>query len=370
MINEEGSMDAVISIDYFYNIIPRQYRYNFDKAKQWLIDNCIISGVKSWSNEWSDAKANTISYRIPTQGISSVHALRFVDVVPIVRDTIILPKEFTKITGSDFDIDKLYLSSINYKMMKTKDDYLPVQRDIFDATDKFDKETEADMYYQNELVNDYLTLLKDAGKVVKNENPDADNELLLGRYVHYLHRSIDNDTSLVKGVLKEVEKNRQRKPVEPFVVGSLYTQSNLKDSFITGKFLIAPFALNLNNHIMTQLYNVGFKSAPHGIMTALGAESLARRNDRDGNSILSWLSAFINACVDVAKDPYILRLNVNKYTVNNTILLIRTGFGKDALYFTRQPIMKDLATKVLNESGDVVADPSLSPYQRQIQTEK
>ena len=370
MINEEGSMDAVISIDYFYNIIPRQYRYNFDKAKQWLIDNGIISGVKSWSNEWSDAKANTISYRIPTQGISSVHALRFVDVVPIIRDTIILPKEFTKITGSDFDIDKLYLSSINYKMIKSKDDYLPVQRDIFDATDKFDKETEADMYYQNELVNDYLTLLKDAGKVVKNENPDADNELLLGRYVHYLHRSIDNDTSLVKGVLKEVEKNRQRKPVEPFVVGSLYTQSNLKDSFITGKFLIAPFALNLNSHIMTQLYNVGFKSAPHGIMTALGAESLARRNDRDGNSILSWLSAFINACVDVAKDPYILRLNVNKYTVNNTILLIRTGFGKDALYFTRQPIMKDLATKVLNESGDVVADPSLSPYQRQIQTEK
>jgi len=142
----------------------------------------------------------------------------------------------------------------------------------------------------------------------------------------------------------------------------LYTQSNLKDSFITGKFLIAPFALNLNSHIMTQLYNVGFKSAPHGIMTALNAESLARRNDRDGNSILSWLSAFINACVDVAKDPYILRLNVNKYTVNNTILLIRTGFGKDALYFTRQPIMKDLAAKVLNESGDVVSDPSLSPY--------
>jgi hypothetical protein len=86
-------MDAVISIDYFMHIIPENIRYNFMKARQWLIDNEII-GPK--------AKANTMAYRIPTQAVSSIHALRFVDVVPVLRDTIILPKEFTKITGSDF----------------------------------------------------------------------------------------------------------------------------------------------------------------------------------------------------------------------------------------------------------------------------
>jgi hypothetical protein len=55
-----------------------------------------------------------VGYRIPTQAISSIHALRCVDVVPVVRDTIILPKEFTKITGSDFDIDKIFLSMKSY----------------------------------------------------------------------------------------------------------------------------------------------------------------------------------------------------------------------------------------------------------------
>ena len=60
-----------------------------------------------------------MGYRIPTQALASISALRFVDVIPVVRDTIILPKEFTKVTGSDFDIDKLILSTLYYE--RTKD---------------------------------------------------------------------------------------------------------------------------------------------------------------------------------------------------------------------------------------------------------
>ena len=93
MVNEDGSMDAVISIDYFENILPKGLSFN--EARQWLIDNKIIGDTGS------GVKANTIGYRIPTQAQSSIHALRFVDVVPAVKCTIILPEEFTKITGSD-----------------------------------------------------------------------------------------------------------------------------------------------------------------------------------------------------------------------------------------------------------------------------
>jgi len=78
-----------------------------------LFDNKIIGNR-------SDVKANTIGYRIPTQARSSIHALRFVDVLPVVKDTIILPREFTKVTGSDFDIDKLYLASLAYDVKDSK----------------------------------------------------------------------------------------------------------------------------------------------------------------------------------------------------------------------------------------------------------
>lgn len=101
MINEDGSMDAVISIDYFQDILPKNLSYN--EARQWLLDHNII-GEK--------ATSNTIGYRIPTQAQSSIHALRFVDVVPAVKSTVILPTEFTKITGSD----KLYQCSNQYNI--------------------------------------------------------------------------------------------------------------------------------------------------------------------------------------------------------------------------------------------------------------
>ena len=101
MINEDHSMDAVISIDYFENILPKDLSFN--EARQWLIDNSIIG---------QGAKSNTIGYRIPTQAQSSIHALRFVDVIPAVKSTIILPEEFTKITGSD----KQYQCSNQYNI--------------------------------------------------------------------------------------------------------------------------------------------------------------------------------------------------------------------------------------------------------------
>jgi len=66
------------------------------------------------SQSWYNAKANMIGYRIPTQAQSSIHALRIVDILPAAKNTIIVPEEFTKITGSDFDIDHLYLASFNF----------------------------------------------------------------------------------------------------------------------------------------------------------------------------------------------------------------------------------------------------------------
>lgn len=94
-INEEGSMDAVVSINLFKHIIPDYKKKTFIEAKQWLLDHNIIG---------DKATANTIGYRIPTQSVASISPLRFVDVFPeIMGDTIMLPEDFTKLTGSDFD---------------------------------------------------------------------------------------------------------------------------------------------------------------------------------------------------------------------------------------------------------------------------
>ena len=349
MINEDGSMDAVISIDYFMDIIPKKYKYNFNKAKQWLIDNDIISGVKTGTKEWNNAKASVLSYRIPTQAASSIHALRFVDVLPIVRDTIVLPREFTKITGSDFDIDKLYLSSFYYNVDKKTGKASLIMDDEYENT-------------ANQLLSIYLSLIKDAGKQV------TEGKISKSRYMHILNRSIDNDTELVTNVLSDIESGRTKKTVEPYQFENITNQAKIKQSFATGKLGIGPFALNNNNHVLTMMYNVSFSRTTDekdtSLLNYLGMNRLDRVTDIDGNQILSWISAMINAHVDVAKDPYILRLNVNKYTYNLVNLLIRTGFGGRALYFINNPIIKDLARIYDESQGRIVEDPEISSRKR------
>lgn len=93
-VNEtDGSMDSVISINLFKHMIPGYKKMTFRQARQWLLDRNIIG---------PNAEAVAIGYRIPTQSVASISALRFVDVMPeIMADTIVLPESFTKQTGSD-----------------------------------------------------------------------------------------------------------------------------------------------------------------------------------------------------------------------------------------------------------------------------
>jgi hypothetical protein len=63
----------------------------------------------------SNPKPIGVGYRIPTQGISSTFAFIVADVLPRnVGDLMIVPPEFTGQTGSDFDIDKIYLAMLSF----------------------------------------------------------------------------------------------------------------------------------------------------------------------------------------------------------------------------------------------------------------
>lgn len=348
MINEDGSMDAVISIDFFDDIIPKEIKGDFNKSKQWLIEHGIIG---------PNAVANTIASRIPTQAQSSIHALRFVDVLPVVRDTIILPREFTKITGSDFDIDKLYLVRFGYRVKTNKVDGKLVD----EVSSEYDETKDKTNYYRNKLINDYLTLLKSHGK--QNPNGMFEN----GDSIHISMRSIDDDTNLIKDLLKRIEKDRPTERSYAYKFGNIAFQVATKAAFMIGKFGIGPFALNNNSQILTQLYGVNFaKSSTHqNILDSLGCLSLSKSRDKQGKMILSWLSGLINAHVDVAKDPYIRRLNINTFTYNLTNLLIRTGMGERTLLFTAQPIMVELARVYDDASGSYMIDISKSKSARQ-----
>ena len=321
-INNDGSMDAVISIDYFEHIIPKGM--SFDQARKWLFDNKIIGNR-------SDVKANTIGYRIPTQAQSSIHALRFVDVLPVVKDTIILPREFTKVTGSDFDIDKLYLASLAYDVKDSK------------ATREFTKGTK--QYYQNKLLENYMTLLK-----------DNDNSIQIAM------RSIDNDTDLVQNIANQFDSAGSTKTL-PYNFYTLHEQTDRRRDYITGKLGIAPFALNVTNQALTMAYGVKLKETEFTKQTPFKRIDL--RDDKNGNAVMSWLSAFINAHCDIVKDPYVSKINVNSFTYNMLNFLVRTGQADNSVWFITQPIIKDMAFAAEAASGHYGRDLTKSKYRAQ-----
>lgn len=315
MINEEGSMDTVVSIDYFRDILPKDL--SFEEAHQWLIDQGIISGVRTGETEWSNAEATIIGYRIPTQAQSSIHALRVVDVIQAAKDTIILPEEFTKITGSDFDIDHLYLASFNFRM-----------DDAGHLTRHYDLGTKE--YYQNKILESLMILLK-----------DTENSL------NSLYKPIDNDTELITDVSDFIPETGSTKG-DPYNFGTLHEQVIRKNDYITGKKGIAPFALNSTGHMLGKVYQPRFNQTK--LVQATRLSDFDTTLDKDDNVVASWLSGFINAHVDIVKDPYISRLNVNQFTYNMLNLMVRCGWGDTALWFMANPIIR--AMSAANDLAD------------------
>lgn len=250
------------------------------------------------------------------------------------------------------DIDKLFLSGLNYKTEGFENIYGYVEQRLVKESELTEEHR-----LQNKIIDMYLALLID-----KKDNGGPRN-------VQILHRSIDNDTDLAKSVLKDIEGSGKSKTESPYSFYSLARQTASKNDYITGKVGIGPFALNNNNQILTMIYHISFRESQSSLLNTLGLSRLDKQLDVDGNSIMSWISAMINAHVDIAKDPWISRLNVNPFSYNITNLLLRTGWGGNTFYFLTQPIMKQMADAYVKASSQYMQQNG-STYSRQQQSIK
>ena len=234
-----------------------------------------------------------------------------------IQSDLIGNNELTKM----FDIDHLYLARYNVNK---------------DGKYEFDPESAEGL--QNSIIESILTVLKDK------------------KSLNILYKSIDNDTELITSIADEIPEQGNTKNVA-YNFGTLHEQVTRKNDYITGKTGIGPFALNVTNHILTTLYGVKFKESSFTRIT--GITGFDQILDEDNNQISSWLSAFINAHVDIVKDPYISKLNVNGFTYNMINLLARNGKGKQGLYFLCQPIIREMAKADIDAKSQFTRDPKV-----------
>lgn len=320
---KEGHMQVILSENFFRDILPEELKSaSFYSKRKWLIDNGII-GSRMVDGVEVESKPYGIGYRIPTQGLSSMFSFQVADVMPTtIGDTIIVPEEFTAMTGSDFDVDKLYLATYTYKDGK-----------------RVSSDEKSEQGYVNKLLDNYSLVLTDFTNIAETR------------------ASIDTLTKILQKQILPIVQPKNTVEVNPMYELAPSFQLSRKTEYTGGKAGIAPFALNSTNHALTQFTHlcINYSNA-----NRYNLGQLDQVQGEDDQRIMDWLSALINAHVDVAKDPYIMALNVNSITYNMTSLLIRGGKGENTFYFLAQPALRRFTKEMLESKGIIGAEKGIT----------
>lgn len=284
-----------------------------------------------------------IGYRIPTQGMSSMFGFICADVLPEQSgDLIIVPREFTAQTGSDFDVDKLFIAMKSYT------------NGVYDDFTEEQRKKIIDIYNDKTIKNKARAITE----FLRTVNPNAIQNRLLDDYLDIITdvRNFDNARASIDTITAKIQKE---------LLPLLQTQSSTyrdsgyeltptyqlrrKMEFTTGKSGIGPFALNITNMALTQFVKLTMRYGS-GVQ-AFNFGDLYEITGQDGLRIADWLSAMVNAHVDVAKDPYIFDMNINSATYKFVNFLLRAGKGLSTFTFIGQPAIKDLANLIQNANG-------------------
>lgn len=320
---KEGHMQVILSENFFRDILPEELKSaSFYSKRKWLIDNGII-GSRMVDGVEVESKPYGIGYRIPTQGLSSMFSFQVADIMPTtIGDTIIVPEEFTAMTGSDFDVDKLYLATYTYKDGK-----------------RVSSDEKSEQGYVNKLLDNYSLVLTDFTNIAETR------------------ASIDTLTKILQKQILPIVQPKNTIEVNPMYELAPSFQLSRKTEYTGGKAGIAPFALNSTNHALTQFTHlcINYSNADR-----YNLGQLDQVYGEDDQRIMDWLSALINAHVDVAKDPYIMALNVNSITYNMTSLLIRGGKGENTFYFLAQPALRRFTKEMLESKGIIGAEKGIT----------
>lgn len=365
-------------------------------------------------NQIIDKKAlRAIGYRIPNQGQSSNDPLQIVGILPPhMGDSVVAYSEITTKTGSDFDIDKMYVMLPNITFNKSKatykkaNDYINeielTTEEMYDElvasgypTSQFvDMEnveqairsafieehifdTNSELEYHDEFMSKYN--IGDVNKisfVEYNENLSENNNKQLQNLLFDLYwealtlpttygdliTPIDfpHIKNKIESLFGTTEENgRDLIYYEPFY------QLDLKFRYVAGKTGVGVTANMLVDHNRSKDVGMAFNNTEFKIGHPVFDMEYSEEMNGTRYKIRESISAFLNAFVDIAKDPYIATGNFNSYTSSVTFMLIRLGVHPDWIVsFIGHPALKELVefTDIYESKTIPKEDPSLSSY--------
>lgn len=346
-----------------------------------------IGTMADLTNEEKELKKliTLVGFRIPNQGLSSSDILRIVEFKPTeFGSTIIVPGNMTAKAGSDFDIDKLTMYSANFKVTKDKETgkmklsivkYKGLENASIESLQNRMIELHEDIMLHNTKLRQLLSPISDAlflddsiGVVwdirFLAADPKNPNVVNYRKELEELNsKTSDKSTEDYKNARKELyykHKIRFVKEQKKFETSSaswndiFVPLTNLKMfmAFLSGKTGVGIAALQNTFNVLSQRAGLGIAATDAKFIfahnkDANGDPTFAALTSSDGDSISETISAFINAYVDVAKDPFVFDINAGLYTSSTMFNMLRAGASP--VWTTRllnQPIIKQFVKRI------------------------
>ena len=321
-----------------------------------------------------------IGFRIPTQNTNSSDAFIIKKFLPRqMGDTVVVPSELVKKSGSDFDIDKLntYLKNLyvsgnrileipyfgtGEQAKKKINDWLvknelsrPVRANE-KALDELDEDNEdrdldeIDRIYKKSLQNEYYSSLQS----------------LISHPLNFKNLTSANDAQPLKDIADEISKAKNlasdSAPINSLL--DMVYMNTLRNDFVTYKNVTGIAATSQTGHSLRQRSPIyidvdriksipedmkewlgdGMVNLPHNTREINGKQrtSLSETHTISGDLISDVNSMVLDGSVDIAKGTWLAKLIGN--SKNAPIFLFLNSIGVDknvAAYFLNQPIIDD-----------------------------
>ena len=334
---------ALISGSVLKKYLPDYQNMTFDQIMK-KIDKRILS--------------NVIGYRIPNQNMASNDALEIVGILPPeLGDSVIAYPEITTKTGSDFDIDKMYLM-LPYFEADPDTGFL-----VYSTGNNRKGKT-------NKLIEKYNSVLT---------HPDMYSDIMQPIDGKSLSDYIKNPKSKFRQALVNsgiVKENEQYYYMNPSY------QSIMKFRLASGKAGVGFVANNVVSHPLFQITNTDssyvlynghvLKDKKDNVVgTSFSQEYDKPFGTREKIKISTVLSWYLNAFVDIGKDDYIGLANYTAATNNVAFFLIRGGVSYEwvtsfvsnkALRNTKQTDRELGKTRMQDWLKDWVNDYKINPH--------
>lgn len=323
-------------------------------------------------------------------------------------EAIMLPKEITLLSGSDFDIDKLYVMLKTFNV-KTSTKWSSLEKDIMkssgatgtekkkrlDAVKMAIDQIKAGMefsegsfemavydYYsrnKSKYIKSYFEL-SDRGTDRRNNrifdlqwsvltNPDTMSKMFNpGSF------DVQKKTARIVRILQETEghtyqelSNLNLDQLDEILDSSssrniVYPSSQVyfhKQNMTAGK-LIGIFANNNTSHAFISMQDISLILGSDLKFTFDGYTVDSEQNNKldnlkgkNGSLISKTIAGFLAASVDAVKDPVLNFMNLNTFTAGPAMVLARLGFDSDSIgLLLSQPIIRKVTDEYFKMSNE------------------